>query len=158
MLDILNKILGNQIDPNAVMSKLDEIQNDIQQIKDQQGWPNITDQQAAAIRAALIPFVGQQVHIEVDNGDENRLRLANELKAVMKSAGWNPTINTATAFFPPDTDLPQKIILQAKEATPAANSLLIALAGVFGKDAIDARLEKNLSGEFLQVAIWYKPK
>lgn len=49
MLAILNRIIANQIDPNAVMGKLDEIQRGVNAIRDQAAPRTISDQDAAAV-------------------------------------------------------------------------------------------------------------
>src|SRR5258708_17197837 len=44
MLAILNRIIANQIDPNVVMGKLDEIQKGVNAIRDQTAPRTISDQ------------------------------------------------------------------------------------------------------------------
>jgi len=79
MLDILNKVLVNQLDPNVVIAKLDEIittqKKEVAAIDEiqQQSWRKLTDDEIAHAISILQPFSGTKVHIIVTNPDPDRL-------------------------------------------------------------------------------------
>jgi hypothetical protein len=65
---VLNKILANQLDPTAVMSKLDEIisnqkkQSEATDQIQQKTWRTLTDTEITQAASALLPFEGQRAN------------------------------------------------------------------------------------------------
>ena len=56
LLQIINKILANQLDPNTVMTKLDEISSGVRDIQRRTGDRVISEQQAATLRSRPGPI------------------------------------------------------------------------------------------------------
>ena len=158
MLAILNTILAKQLDPNAVMEKLDEIQKGIRGITKHQ-WPELTNQQIQDLCRAIGPPVGipagAALSIIVPNQDENRLLLAHQLVEAFKCAKWENVYADNMIVFPaPGSETPFGIELLAEQETPIVDRVGYALVGTFGKNAIKPILTK---GAWLQISIWYRP-
>jgi hypothetical protein len=164
-LKILNKISRNQLDPKAVMDKLDEIQRGIQDIK---GWPELDQGNLnKTFQDSIGKFPPQSVLIDANdaNADSSRLVLATQLKKAFASVGWTDIyiLNPMTFLYEPQTGtpvIPQGLELLVKERTPAADALGAALLQIFGKGLrgqINPSL-KTVTGATIQINIWQKPK
>jgi hypothetical protein len=132
MLNILNKVLANQIDPEAVMAKLDEIQNDIRHIQSRQGWPELTADQAKILTGKLGMFPKQKVSIVVTNQDNNKWLVAGQLRDAFQSAKWDATLGTNMWMGEPV----RGIYVGVKADTLATRSLIYGLRDIFGKEAV----------------------
>jgi hypothetical protein len=166
MLEILNKILANQLDPNAVMRKLEEIitnQNReaeaIGQIQ-QLSWRKLTDEEIDSAASLLAPFAGTKVRIIVTNSDGDRLAVAQQLATILRKAQWDfGGINTPMGFFNPAKDIPHGIQLHVREATPAAQALGSILVSLFGRPNIpDGLLDDTFRKDEVEINIWYKAR
>ena len=154
MLNILNKVLANQLDPEAVMAKLDEIQNDIRHIQSRQGWPELTEEQIRTLRNTLIAFPGNKVMIIVENPDTNKSALALQLRDVIQSPKWSVTLGANMLLASPTTG----IYITVKEETPAAVNLLNVFIEIFGKSAVQARVDNKMTDEDIAISIYDSPK
>jgi hypothetical protein len=137
---LLHKILANQLDPTAVMAKLDEIiANQENQSKTageiQEGaWRKLSDEEKIQAASELGPFARQKVSIEVGNLHEDRIALARQLADVFINAKWDfGGINTAVLFFDGKaTEFPRGIVLHVTQVTPATDALGRVLVRFFG--------------------------
>lgn len=148
MVDLLNKILANQIDPNLVMGKLDEIlkaashPSDVQNCAGsncfqgtnngkvemkQYGAPKLmmTDEQHDAIREAMKPYAKSQIGILVNNATEDSMAFANKLCDALQSAGIIAQVQGATLLPVGGNVIPQGISMNVgpdrmQEATALA--------------------------------------
>jgi hypothetical protein len=89
MIDILNKILANRVDTNAVMEKLDGCLAGVNQIVEKEAPRHITAQQQESIVRAISQFKGQRIGTVVNNSKRENLDYFNELKDVLVAAGWD---------------------------------------------------------------------
>src|ERR1035437_2410484 len=154
MLAILNKILMNQLDPDAVMAKLDEIQNDIRHIQRRQGWPELTEDQVRTLTSKLSAFPRQKVMIILTNPDTNKSLLAGQLRDAIQRATWDVKQGSNMCMGPPLTG----IYITVRDETPAALSLVNALGEIFGKAAIAAGVNNKLIDEDIAINIYTSPK
>jgi len=88
MLKILNKILGDQLDPEAVMTKLDEIQKGVNEIKQAHAPRRLSEQQKTILRAVLLPFKGEKVTVSVPMGDPEAFHYAQDFVALFREVGF----------------------------------------------------------------------
>lgn len=157
MLKILNEILRNQIDPNAVMTKLDEIQKGIRQLTDRE-WAELSKAQIQSLCTALGAPPAQKVQIIVANEDENRLLLANQLVGGFRCAKWDADVATVMELRSPNSPIPSGILVSVREETPPVDTVANALIAVFGRDAVRGLLNKDVQPGIIEVRIYYKPK
>jgi hypothetical protein len=87
MLDIMNKILANQLDPDLVMAKLDEIGKGVDELRRSSRARHLSDRQKVALIAAMSPFRGATVSIEAPMNDPEAYSFAEDFVAVFRSAG-----------------------------------------------------------------------
>jgi hypothetical protein len=153
MLAILNRIIDNQIDPSAVMSKLDEIQKGVDAIRDQAAPRTITDQDVAAVSKFLSQFPKQTVKLAFLSANEESRRLAERIRSMVLAAGWE--CEPASPLMPFATGPLPGIEIRAKEDTKAANGFLNAIhrigLGVVGN------LSPNLEPNVITVTVFAKP-
>ncbi|MGA8764603.1 MAG: hypothetical protein WB562_17170, partial [Candidatus Sulfotelmatobacter sp.] len=97
MLAILNKILANQLDPDAVMAKLDDILKGVNELRRSSGSRHLTDQQKAILISAMGPFRGAKVMITVPMNDPEAYHFAEDFSAVFRSAGFQFVAKTLGA-------------------------------------------------------------
>lgn len=161
--EVLNKILLNQLDPNAVMAKLDEIIANqkkaaaaITQIQ-QHTWRKLTDEEITQVASALLPFAGQKVSIVVSNPESDRLALAEQLVTVFRGAKWEVGgINTPMTFFSASTkEFPRGIILHVGQVNPAVQTIGNALIALFGRlNVPDGFNDEKFAKDLIEVNIW----
>jgi hypothetical protein len=157
MLDILNKILKDQLDPQKVMMKLDEIQNGIRQLTARE-WAELTRAEIQDLCSALDTPAKEKVQIVVANEDENRLLLANQLRESFRCAKWDADVTTMMVFRAPNSPIPSGIEVDVKEETPSADTVLAALIRIFGQDAIKGNLNKGMQADVIYIYVSYRPK
>lgn len=88
MLKILNRILTNQMDPNIVMAKLDEIQKGINEIKKAAADRHITPSQAIQIERSIARDKGTKIGIFLPSNRE-AYEYGQEFVGILKRAGWD---------------------------------------------------------------------
>jgi hypothetical protein len=160
MLEILNKILANQIDPGLVMAKLEEIHNDVKHIRDNQGWPHLTDDQMRSITNAVASFPGQKMQIEVPNPEPDTSALAAQIAQALRAApaNWNGSVQTMMTFAPPDAPIPLGIEFRVKDDSPALEALGKALIAIFGQGAVHGVKDPKAPEDRIDIWILWKPR
>ena len=154
LLNILNKILANQLDPNVVMTKLDEIHNDIRHIRSHQGWPELTAEEIRILKDRLAGLPRQTVMIVLSNPDNNKSLLAGQLEEAIQGANWD-TKQGANMFLGPPA---RGIYVTAKNKSPAAISLFNALVEIFGKAVVGGlRIDTKMTDRDISVGICDSP-
>lgn len=151
---LLHKILANQLDPNAVMEKLNEIHKDILHIQNRQGWPELTEEQIRTLKNKLSEFPSQKLMIIVTNPDTNKSVLAGQLEEAVQSAKWEVKQSSNMWSGPPVTG----IYIAAKGNTLAALTLLNALGEIFGKSVVAAGISDKLTDEDIAINIYDSPR
>jgi hypothetical protein len=97
MLAILNKILANQLDPDAVMEKLDGILKGVDDLRRFSGSRHLSDQQKTILSSALRPFRGAKAMVTVPMSDPEAYHYAEDFCAVFRSAGLEFVVETIGA-------------------------------------------------------------
>jgi hypothetical protein len=163
LLKIVNKILANQLDPSAVISKLDEIianqkkESEVVERIQQQSWRKLTDQEISDAASALTPFAGSKVSIVITNPDRDRMAIAQQLGTILKNAQWIfGGINTEVGFFDPKaTEFPYGMRLHVREVTPAAQALGNVLISLFGRSNVpDGFRDEKFQKDEIELNIW----
>jgi hypothetical protein len=88
----MNKILESQLDPSAVMGKLNEISSAIQDIQKQIGDRVFTDSQVSALSRVLRRSPGKHVYL-VLLGDREANAYGRALISIFTDSGWKVKIN-----------------------------------------------------------------
>jgi hypothetical protein len=99
LLQIINKILANQLDPNAVMSKLDEISSGVRDIQRRTGDRALSEPQVATLLGTL--GQSRQTVSVVLLGDREANAFGRQIVQVLQRAGWNVTLNYIGVASPP---------------------------------------------------------
>jgi hypothetical protein len=157
MLKILNEILRNELDPNAVMKKLDEIQKGIRQLTDRE-WAELTKEQIQSLCNSLGAHGLEKVQVIAPNEDENRLLLANQIAEGFRCAKWNVDVGSVMQLRSPNSPIPSGIELRVKEDSPSAEGVARALIAIFGRDKVNGYLDKDTQPEIITIYVYYKPK
>jgi hypothetical protein len=144
MLSIVNRILVHQIDPSAVMAKLDEIQRGVDELRERAAHRIIRDNDAAALSKFLSEFPKQAVTMTFLASNEEARQLAVKLRSIVLAAGWdckvpNPSMVFATGPLP-------GIQINAQKDNKAAVALLNALhqIGLSIEGVARPQLEQNV--------------
>ncbi len=153
MLAILNKIVANQLEPSLVMAKLDEIQSGLHRIERHQGWLELTDEQITSVKDSLSPFPRQTIMIILTNADSNKSFLQAQLEEAIRGARWNFK-EGGNGFMGPTV---RGLSITAKDDTPAARSLLKALARIFGETVVAYSIKHDLADEDIAIGIYDPP-
>jgi hypothetical protein len=150
---MLNKILAQQLDPDAVMAKLDEIQRGLTDLRDASAPRRISDSDAARLRALLAPFKGQKVSLAFMATDNETARLAQQLQDILRAAQWDTEtgMSSMTVFAHGPLN---GVELTVREATPAANAILNALHAVLTDVA--GHLDPNLKDDTISIVVYSK--
>jgi hypothetical protein len=153
MLAILNRILSSQIDPDTVMTKLDEIQKGVNAIREQSLPRMITDENAAKVTAFLKQFPKQKVTMAFLSANEESRKLAEKIRSIILAAGWDceapgPMMPFATGPLP-------GIEIRAKTGTPAATGLLNAIHQI-GLD-VSGSLTPTMEDNVISLSVFAKP-
>ena len=138
MLLILNKILNNQLDPAAVMSKLDEIASGVKDIQHRTADRVLTDAQGTTLVQALSKSP-QSISV-VLLGDREANAYGQQIIGALREAGWRVSINSIGVMGPPaygvsvagNTELESALVAAGIEVTsgqnpPFGSALLIGL-------------------------------
>ena len=88
MLSILNKILASQIDPDAVMAKLDEIQKGIEKIREANIQRHLTPAQKTALLEKLKSLPKLRLIFRIENGTAEVATFADDFVEVFTQLGW----------------------------------------------------------------------
>lgn len=100
MLDILNKILANELDPDAVMAKLDEILKAINKENEARAPRGLNTEQEGRIVSKLSALKGYQADFGVTNQTWEQVTFMRELESVLKRAQLSIFENQAEASGP----------------------------------------------------------
>ncbi len=99
LLRIVNKIFANQLDPNTVMSKLDEISLGIQDIQRRTGDRFITVAQANALAQILRQSPDSVTAVIL--GDREANTYGRIVFSLLQNSGWRISINQIGMLSPP---------------------------------------------------------
>lgn len=100
MLRILNKILANQLDPTAVMEKLDEIALNVRAMTPRR----LTQPEFDAIKKSAqdVCLVLQMVNVTASNGNQEAQRYAMDFVNALKGAGCRADLALPIPGLTPD--------------------------------------------------------
>jgi hypothetical protein len=157
---LLNKIFVNQLDPEAVMTKLDEMHRDIRQIRDNQGWPELSVEQMRSITAAASPFPGQKMSIMVPNPEQDTQAFAMQISQALKAApaNWIGSVQTAMVFRTPDSPVPLGIEFRVRNDGPAIQALAKALGDIVGVSALHGYKDEKFAADEIGITVLWKPR
>jgi hypothetical protein len=157
---ILNKILANQLDTEAVMAKLDEMHKDIRQIRDSQGWPELTVEQMKSITDAAAQFPRRKMSIVVPNQERDTSYFSKQLAQALKAdpANWDGQAQNIQAFAPPDAPIPLGIEFRVPYDNPAFEAVAGALGAIFGRSAVRGVRNTDVPIDRIDIWILYKPR
>ena len=157
LLKIVNRILENQLDPVAVLAKLDEMHRDIREVRGNQGWRELTKEELSMITATVRAFAGQKSHIEVLDPGTDAGRLAKQLSLALRSAKWESTVTTGFRAY--GSEPPVGIVLKtsAAEADAAFSALGRTLLQIFGKPSIQFVRAKEVPSGLIKIDVFGKP-
>jgi hypothetical protein len=155
---ILNKIAANQLDPTAVLTKLDELQAEthaiklgVEEIRKKQEGRRLSQDQKDFLRQRLATVPNKpRLKVMVTNNTPESMRFAEDFEEVFKATGWT------VEMFPNmvvGTVLPkgQAIIVKSAENQVAGyiqslfNGIGISLVGSIGSD---------VESDLIVIAIW----
>jgi hypothetical protein len=153
MLDILKKILANQLDPNAVIAKLDEIRNGIIEIQESTAPRIIGNDATALIVRNLAQYKGQKAELSYISSDNETRELCVQMKSILDAAGWVADKPSGSMFFGNRPFI--GIELSASEQSPAALALLnsLHLAGL----EIKGLLKPKMPPDVIEIKCFQKP-
>ena len=157
LLMILNKVAKNQLDPKLVMAKLDEIQNGIKQLRDRD-WVELTKAQIQSLCNALSTPNREHVTVLVPNEDGSRLLLANQVGEAFRCAKWDTDVVPIVTLFGANSQIPSGIEVLTRKDSPPAQTVVAALVGVFGQNAVRGFLSDQVVEGAIQIKVWYKPR
>lgn len=169
---LLKQILGEQIDPKVLLALLGDIKSgqiriengvlhierDITQIRNEQGWPDLTKEDVAVITEAARPFAGQRARIWVSNAVPDSNRLAASLSRVLTSANWYAPYQQMIAMTEGSGDLPLGIELQSNGEFGSAQALTRALQSVFGVSSVRWKNDPTRVAGFMTITIYWKSR
>lgn len=161
---LLKKILASQLDPDAVMAKLDEIignqkrQDALIGAVASRSWKRLSDQDMAAAIAALSRFKGQKVTVVVPNQDADRIAVAEQLGRIFIGAQWSwEGIQTPMAWGDPRAAIPRGIRLHVGDVSEAARVLGAVLVHLYGRENVpDGWNDNNFAKDLIEVTISLK--
>ena len=161
LIAILNKILSNQIDPSAVMSKLDDIQKGVEDIKQNTARRRLSAQEKQRLTEALSPMAGHTINITCTMGDTEGKDFAMDFVEVFRAAHWLGVENggVSQAIWSAD---PVGVQIEVSEDDVAANTVPADAQAIFAaiKSATGAVLPgtkgKSPSGQ-VQLIVGRKP-
>jgi hypothetical protein len=99
MLAILNRILKDQLDPNTVMNKLNEISSGVKDIQRRTSDRVLSDAQTAALALSLSK--SPQSINAVLLGDREANAYGQQIIQALRRAGWNVSISRIVVMSPP---------------------------------------------------------
>jgi hypothetical protein len=159
--DLLNKLVKDQADAQAVLSKLDTCLEEVRAVREAQMPWRLTDVQKAAIKGALssAPIGDAKITVNVIPQDRNAALVANDLVETLRQVGWLKDTDGVNSDF---TLNPQivGIILVVKNGTLAqAGTLQHALneAGLNVSGMLDEKGSKATDEKSIYIAIGAKP-
>lgn len=169
----LRQILDKQVDPKVLVALLDDIktgqiriengvlriEKDVQELRNSQGWVDLSSEQVALIADAAKPFAGQKALVDVPYWERDTERLARQLAQALTSVGWSVPVDGQgqTRFYSRNAKLPVGIVVSRKEDTPAFVSIAMALLKIFGKESISGFRDATLADGFIKITVWRKP-
>ena len=140
MLEIVNKILANQLEPNAVMSKLDELLTDTKTIKEgmyeiqkKQRGRHLDARQIESLAAVVPSKPPWLTHDDLSDlieceADPEAVTLGDDIAAIFVRAGWVSLPRTSEGPLEP---VPRGVFVYANSkydsTTPWLSKLIILL-------------------------------
>lgn len=103
MLAILNKILAKQLDPNTVMTKLDQISSGIKDIQHRTGDRVLSESQADQSAGALSKSPEHISVVLIGNREANAY--GKQIIKVLQDAGWTVSVNFIGVMAPPTSGI-----------------------------------------------------
>lgn len=93
ILAILNKMRRDQLDPVAVMEKLDEIERSVEEMNKRSAQRRLTDNQKADILGQLSGLSPAKVSVMCIMGDGEGKAYAQDFEAIFEKVGWSSTLS-----------------------------------------------------------------
>jgi hypothetical protein len=153
LVAILNRIAKNQLDPDEVMAKLEEIQKGVNEIRENTAPRIISDDAAKAILTALSVYEGQRATMTYLSSDSDARKLCERIKGILDASGWivEPP---HPAMIIPSGPTPG-IEVSARMQTPATDALLNVLDRV--GLSIGRSFAPNIQPDVIRIIIFQKP-
>jgi hypothetical protein len=89
LIDLLNRVARNQLDAEAVMSKIDGCLEGVREVGEQQATRHLTEGQKATLLSTILPFRGSRVTIAATEGDPEAYAYAQDFVTLFRQAGFN---------------------------------------------------------------------
>ncbi|MCX6590870.1 MAG: hypothetical protein NTZ56_05040 [Acidobacteria bacterium] len=159
LLRLLNQVLEKQIDPAQLMAKLDEIHNDVRNIKANQGWPELTSKQLAQLEASLKPLAPMTVKVLVDNAVPDSSRLARQLFSVFTKVGW-PAPAPGNQVSTYNGEPPSGVFIRWGQTTsPKSIEVLVdAISTALGEKLWVMKDQPLTSDDSIEITIYWKAR
>ncbi len=159
---VLNKIAANQLDPNAVLMKLDELRAETHDIKvgvdeirkRQEGRRLSTDQKGLLVARLKSVATKSRIKIMMTNSTPESTRFAEDFQGVFEAAGW------AVEMFPnmsAGSVLPKGQSLFVKSADNQVAGYIQNLFKGIGVTLVGA-LGTDVESDLIVIAVWPSPE
>jgi len=162
LVELMNRVATNQLDAQAVMSKLDSCVAQIKTVQEQQQPWHLTPSQKANLQFILgppPPVNPAKVTVDALGGDRNASLIAIDLIEVLKAHGWMTKEAGYANDFTLNPQLAGITIVVTHRDFPQAAILVKALqmAGVTHEVFIDEKKVRLQDDHEIQIAIGSKP-
>jgi hypothetical protein len=128
LLKIMNKILANQLDPDAVMAKLDEIQKGVEKIREASAQRHLTPAQKTALLERLKSLPKPRLIFRLENGTAEVAAFADDFVEVFMQLGWLDRKRDWAMGIGASRAAGLNMVIRSKEEyPPAADALYDAL-------------------------------
>ena len=151
---VLKKIITNQLDPELVMAKLNEIQNGVDQIRQLTADRSISEIDVQRLIDILKVYKGQRAEIQYLQADNETERFAEKIREILIAAEWSVP-NKVIGMMRVSTAPLLGINVTARTSTPAALAILNALNGMFpGK--VHGYQDSQVADGLIQISVLNK--
>ncbi|MFN0102877.1 MAG: hypothetical protein ACKV2U_12390 [Bryobacteraceae bacterium] len=170
---LLNRILPDQVNPQDLISVLNElksgqlriengvlrIEQGVRRIQDNQGWLDLTTEQFTIVVEAARPFAGQSSVIDVPYWERDTERLARQLAGALTSVNWSAPVEGQgqMRFYSPNANLPTGIVVSRKDDTPAFIAIATALTKILGQGFVGVYRDASLPAGLIKLTVSRKP-
>ena len=159
---VLNKIVANQLDPNAVIMKLDEllaethdIKVGVEEIRKKQEGRRLSEKQKEFLVPRLRNVASKsRIKMMITNNTTESMRFAEDFQAVFQAAGWS------VEMFPNmvvGSVLPKGQGLIVKSADNSVAGYIQNLFGSIGVTLVGA-IGTDVEPDLIVIAVWPSPE
>jgi hypothetical protein len=147
---ILNRIAKNQLDPDAVMAKLDEIQRGVNEIREAGAPRRLSNPQRDVLVSRLTPLSKPRLSVLVLNGSAEIEDLSKDFQDVFKRLGW-PLGNQLYGMVP-SSFRGISVGVKSQQDHPAAAEVLVRTLTEMGF-LVEASADSKLQADEIRLVI-----